>query len=235
MCWINHDFSQRGASSAVAKASAKVAGFPAIAYFESFEQAPSVMSTVLSNDRYFVRIQYVIGDGGAAMDTYLHMLDSFSLGSEILKDSFQFPFDVKDKASLSLTATDTCCGYTSVGNPFPCDNGNCTWWAYYEQGYVPFYGNATQWWGEVPQFADWGRSTSTPHVDGLAWWNSTSRPPYGHVAQVLSLVGSDRIHVSEMTWQGTPCSQEPAYRDYAKTNPNGYIWYRWSGLPVRTR
>lgn len=188
--WVKND-TQQSEPSTGAVVNARVAGLPSVAYFEAFQQAPSVMSTVLSNDHYFVRIQYVIGDGGAALDTYLHMLASFALAGEPATSAFQFPPTLTDKTSLSLPATNTCCGYTWAGNPFPCDNGNCTWWAYYRQGYVPFYGDAWRWWSEVPQFSEWSRSSTTPVVEGLAWWNKSTGRPSGHVAQVLSVSGNN--------------------------------------------
>jgi hypothetical protein len=217
------DFAIREMPSAVTAINAKVAGLPAVADFEPAEQAPSVISTVFSDDRHFFRVQYVIGDNGAAKDVYLHMLESFSIGGKTSANTLQFPADVQEKASQSLLATSTCCGYSWPGNPFPCDNGNCTWWVYYRQGHVPFTGNASTWWGQVGYYRDW-RKGYTPVVDGIAWWSATARPPYGHVAQVLSLSGND-IYVSEMTWQGNPCSQEPVYKYYSKTNPGGYIYW----------
>jgi len=221
--WVKRDFNNREMPYDVTEVNAKVAGLPAVAYFEPAEQAPSVLSIVFSDDSHFFRIQYVIGDMGAAKDIYLHMLESFSVESPAAKTEFQFPTNVQDKVTGALPAVTTCCGYSWPGNPFPCDNGNCTWWVYYRQGYVPFTGNAGTWWGQVGYYRDW-RKGYTPVTGGIAWWNSAARPPYGHVAQVVSISGAN-INVSEMTWQGNPCSQEPVYRAYASTNPSGYIYW----------
>lgn len=122
-----------------------------------------------------------------------------------------------------------CCGISDSGNPFPCDNGNCTWWVYYIKGYVPFAGSAWEWGHKVNQglYPGWYLAEN-PAVGSIAWWDkNTCWTDVGHVAYVSSKSGYNAwIRVSEMTWQGTPCSEEPRYRKIdlpSCDEPLGYI------------
>ena len=54
---------------------------------------------------------------------------------------------LSDSIGVQGPATSACCEYSSPGNPFPCNNGNCTWWCYYKRPevYPACSGHAEQW------------------------------------------------------------------------------------------
>ncbi len=129
-------------------------------------------------------------------------------------------------AKLNGLLVPTCCSFTSNGNPFPCcTHGNCTWWAYYKMGSVPFTGNAGTWWGQVPNFPSWGRSGTPPTNKPFIAWKSGSP---GHVAHVASYSGSgNTLNVSHMSCDTANWN---CVRNEAKTVSyfNGFIYKNFS-------
>lgn len=212
----------------------EISGFPAIVYLDENMQAPNVLMTIFSDKNHTYLVRYVISDGGQAMETYLRLLETFkpafSNDSEVT-GAFYFPMEIQEKAiqSASFIEVTNCCGISDPGNPFPCDNGNCTWWAYYRKGYVPMTGDAWKWGWDVYQglYPGWYLSEN-PAVGAVAWWDkNTCWTTSGHVAHVDTKSGYNTwIRVSEMTWQGTSCSEEPRYRTInipSCEEPTGYI------------
>lgn len=221
---------------------AEVAGFTAIAYLEENKQVPNILTTVFNSDTHFFQIDYMLGDSGQAVESYMHLLKSFQHqpGNEIDEDSpFQFPQDVKEnairksEAIIPMSGADTCCGVSSPGNPFPCNNGNCTWWVWYKKGGVPMTGDAYKWGPRVE--AGWypGWSLTYAHsqarVGDIAWWTfNYTFPyyrPYGHVAYVTNISHS-QVTVSQMVWGGNDCDDEPSNSSYFFPHPDeplGYI------------
>lgn len=90
--------------------------------------------------------------------------------------------------SFNQVATNSCCGYSSPGNPYPCCNnsGNCTWWAWREYQRVnnqtpPCGGNAKDWVNCAQP------SGSPPRVGSVVVFQPNvygADPVYGHVAYV---------------------------------------------------
>ena len=93
-------------------------------------------------------------------------------------------------------AVNTCCGYNSSGNPYPCcSGGNCTWWAWREYKNatgisLPSYGNAKDWKnhaqpnGSPPQLGSivvfqpgvYGASQTYGHVAYVNWVDNPNNP-----------------------------------------------------------
>lgn len=212
---------------------AKIAGFPGVAFVEKNEQAPIAIGIVFNNNEHFFLIQYLIGDGGDGINTYRHLLQSFTPKTENGNDlagEFLFPLDVQREATKEAHAplVNTCCGVTSNNNPFPCDNGNCTWWVWYKKSGVPMTGDAWRWGYRVNQglYPGW-YLVEDPVVYNIAWWDKSTARPGGHVAYVQGKSGYNSwINVNEMTWQGNPCAEEPVTRiiDLPSVGePTGYI------------
>lgn len=211
-----------------------VSGLPAVAFIDENEHSPDILMTTFSDKYYTYLVRYVISDGGRAMETYLHMLESFKPASDStaeVTNVFYFPPEIQAKSiqNASFIETENCCGISDPGNPFPCDDGNCTWWVYYRKGYVPMTGDAWKWGWDVylGLYPGWYLSEN-PAVGAIAWWDrNTCWTTSGHVAHVDTKSGYNTwIKVSEMTWQGTLCDEEPGYRTISIPSceePTGYL------------
>lgn len=123
--------------------------------------------------------------------------------------------------------TNTCSGYTSTGNPYPCCSaGNCTWWAWKMAkdnwaDPLPSYSwhYAWQWKGAAK--TDHYGVASTPAV-GTIGVNTTVNGT-GHVAWVYA-VDNTYVYVTEMNCDITKGRR---YWKYTKTWFNGgYIYPR---------
>lgn len=117
--------------------------------------------------------------------------------------------------ATSAFAVNTCGGYSSSGNPFPCcDNngngktsdsidGNCTWYAwkaakdYWGQA-PPVTGAPSKWISQAKTSSKF-TSTTTPTKNAIAVGITASNPT--HVAWVTSVSGS-KITVNEMNCGG---------------------------------
>ena len=207
---------------------ANVAGQAAIVFIETNENSPNVLSTVFSNGQTLFRVHYVLSDGGLAWETYLHILETFmfsDLFSDAPHEIFQFPIELKKDISQNLAPTiSSCCGYTDSGNPFPCSDGNCTWWVYYKT-YVPFRSDAWRWGYEVSQYAHWYKTYSA-QTGSVAWYDRWRSPAggLGHVAYVSGVNGNS-VSITEMTWQGSTCANESASRTINRFEPSSYLVY----------
>lgn len=212
----------------------EIAGFPAVVFLDENVQAPDVLMTTFSDENHTYLVRYLLSDGGQAMEAYLRLLETFQSAASSdaeVAGTFYFPMEIQEKAiqSASFMMVGNCCGVSDPGNPFPCDNGNCTWWVYYRKSYVPMTGDASQWGWDVYQglYPGWYLS-GDPAAGAIAWWDQgTCWSASGHVAHVDTKSGYDTwIKVSEMTWQGTACNQEPRYRTInipSCQEPTGYI------------
>jgi hypothetical protein len=113
--------------------------------------------------------------------------DGYNIGKNILNSPKIDELSVAGKLDYRITTgSDLCCWIRDTGNPFPCcgnQEGNCTWYVYYMAGYVPFRGDAWQWWSQVPSFPSYSRG-SIPQVDipNIVWWDRAYSGDYGHVA-----------------------------------------------------
>jgi len=206
-------------------ANAKVAGDEAVAFTEGSGSASPMLTVFFSDGDYVYRLWYSLTEYEAGLQLYQHMLDTLILSGRELSVA-EIPNDVWNDAKKAAKESgvvnpleSSCCGYYSSGNPFECcsNKGNCTWWIYYNYGYVPFRGDAGTWYSKVPDYPGWQRG-SQPSLwrPNIAWWSGSP----GHVAYLDNYTGGTSITISEMKWC-TSCGQT---RTIPYTNPDGYIW-----------
>jgi surface antigen len=79
--------------------------------------------------------------------------------------------------------------------------GYCTWWVAHKR-YVPWRGNAAQWWWNARPFgyAEGG----APRAGAIMVMGYSGSSPQGHVAYVESVNPNGSFLVSEMNWWGVP-------------------------------
>jgi surface antigen len=79
--------------------------------------------------------------------------------------------------------------------------GYCTWWVAHKR-YVPWRGNAAQWWWNARPFGYVEGSVPRPGAIMVMGYSRSS--PQGHVAYVESVNANGSFLVSEMNWWGVP-------------------------------
>ena len=79
--------------------------------------------------------------------------------------------------------------------------GYCTWWVANKR-YVPWRGNAAQWWWNARPFGF--AEGSTPRAGAIMVMGISGTSPQGHVAYVESVNPGGSFVVSEMNWWGVP-------------------------------
>jgi len=93
----------------------------------------------------------------------------------------------------------------SVGSVSGASNGftygYCTWWVAHKR-YVPWRGNAAQWWWNARPFGY--AEGSGPRAGAIMVMGYSGTSPQGHVAYVESVNPNDSFLVSEMNWWGVP-------------------------------
>jgi surface antigen len=93
----------------------------------------------------------------------------------------------------------------SVGSVSGASNGftygYCTWWVAHKR-YVPWRGNAAQWWWNARPFGYAEGSAPRPGAIMVMGYSGSS--PQGHVAYVESVNPNGSFLVSEMNWWGVP-------------------------------
>lgn len=203
------------------KANAAVAGKPAATFLQNHRR--DLMLTYFSDGEYVYRLLNWMTGEPTHLNTYWHMLDTFSLPGVSALAAADIPLSTKHEGKwssqrLSGRMVTNCC-YTDSGNPFPCcNNGNCTWWCYYKYNSVPFSGNAGTWWNQAKDHYLWVQS-SLPVVGGMSiacWAGGT-----GHVAHAANWSGSGDVSITEMTW----CESCDNSRNIAASNPSqGWIY-----------
>jgi len=86
---------------------------------------------------------------------------------------------------------------SGAGNGFTY--GYCTWWVAHKR-YVPWSGNAWQWWYNAQQFGF--AEGQVPMVGAIMVQGISWASPVGHVAYVESVNGDGSFTVSEMNYGG---------------------------------
>ena len=79
--------------------------------------------------------------------------------------------------------------------------GYCTWWVAHKR-YIPWRGNAAQWWWNARPFGF--AEGATPRVGAVMVMGVSATSPQGHVAYVESVNPDGSFVVSEMNWWGVP-------------------------------
>jgi surface antigen len=88
---------------------------------------------------------------------------------------------------------------SGAGNGFTY--GYCTWWVANKR-YIPWQGNAAQWWWNARPFG-FGEG-SAPRAGAIMVMGVSGTSPEGHVAYVESVNAGGSFVVSEMNWWGVP-------------------------------
>ncbi len=79
--------------------------------------------------------------------------------------------------------------------------GYCTWWVAHRR-YVPWRGNAAQWWWNARPFGY--AEGPAPRAGAIMVMGYSGTSPLGHVAYVESVNPNGLFLVSEMNWWGVP-------------------------------
>ena len=79
--------------------------------------------------------------------------------------------------------------------------GYCTWWVAHKR-YIPWRGNAYQWWWNARPFGF--AEGPTPRAGAVMVMGISGTSPQGHVAYVESVNPDGSFVVSEMNWWGVP-------------------------------
>ena len=79
--------------------------------------------------------------------------------------------------------------------------GYCTWWVAHKR-YVPWRGNAAQWWWNARAFGF--AEGSVPRAGAIMVMGISGTSPQGHVGYVESVNANGSFLVSEMNWWGVP-------------------------------
>ena len=87
----------------------------------------------------------------------------------------------------------------ATGNGF--SYGYCTWWVAHKR-YIPWRGNAYQWWWNARAFGF--AEGATPRAGAVMVMGISGTSPQGHVAYVESVNANGSFVVSEMNWWGVP-------------------------------
>jgi surface antigen len=87
----------------------------------------------------------------------------------------------------------------ATGNGF--SYGYCTWWVAHKR-YIPWRGNAYQWWWNARTFGF--AEGPTPRAGAIMVMGISGTSPEGHVAYVEKVNADGSFLVSEMNWWGVP-------------------------------
>jgi len=85
------------------------------------------------------------------------------------------------------------------GNGF--SYGYCTWWVAHKR-YIPWRGNAAQWWWNARAFG--ASEGATPRAGAVMVMGISGTSPQGHVGYVETVNPDGSFVVSEMNWWGVP-------------------------------
>lgn len=211
---------------------ATIAGQAAVAFVDK-GVVVDMLAVFWSDEKYVYRLWYTVSRNERGLQAYWHILDTFtppgraSTIAQIPEDVRRDAHQVTEVSAIDGILATSCCGYNSPGNPFPCCGtlGNCTWWVYYSYGAVPFRNNAGTWWSQVPDYSDWGRSTTTPRTnqENIVWWSGSP----GHVAYAPNYTGGGTIYITEMSW----CATCRHTRTINLPAANGYIFEKYPPQP----
>lgn len=129
-------------------------------------------------------------------------------------------------SAVSAQATNSCAGYYSSNNPYPCcTDGNCTWWSWKmaNENWGQQLGVRGSNWGDARSWLSRARSNhfgvKTTPAPGTVAVNSYING-YGHVAWVYA-VDSNNVYVTEMNCNTTTGMR---YWQYPITWFDGYIY-----------
>lgn len=109
------------------------------------------------------------------------------------------PAPVQRMAAVAMAPARTIGPVAGAANGFYY--GYCTWWVAHKR-YVPWRGNAYQWWWNARAFGY--AEGHTPRPGAIMVMGISGTSPEGHVAYVESTNPNGSFVVSEMNWWGVP-------------------------------
>ncbi len=109
------------------------------------------------------------------------------------------PTPTPERAPLATRSMSVVNSVSGAGNGF--SYGYCTWWVA-QRRYIPWRGNAVQWWWNARPFGY--AEGPTPRVGAVMVMGVSGTSPQGHVAYVESVRPDGSFVVSEMNWWGVP-------------------------------
>lgn len=202
----------------------------AMMFEENYEGVFPTISVVFNDENNNYVIHYTLKDSGVSLDRYKELLLSFKASNKYIFNTREgIPNEIDNwlsKVSVSEKMVNNCCGVSDPGNVFPCSNGNCTWWVYYKKSYVPFRGNANVWGTDVRagRYPGWYLDNYNYSNGDIAWVDANNaNDNFGHVAYIEGGNNNYTLSISEMTWEGSPCADEPRTRNRNKSNYDGFI------------
>ena len=101
--------------------------------------------------------------------------------------------------AVAMTSSRSIGPVTGASNGFYY--GYCTWWVAHKR-YVPWRGNAYQWWWNARAFGY--AEGQTPRPGAIMVMGISGSSPEGHVGYVESTNANGSFVVSEMNWWGVP-------------------------------
>ena len=193
----------------------KISNIPALLLFEEAQnQAHGRITMIVSTQDSVVRLDYYTNEGGLFQSEFVDVAKSIVFTQQqpvvnvqgVATNFPDAPFLGLNKATLQIA---TCCGWVDPNpNTYPCDGGNCTWWAKYKRPDVGnVWGNACQWRDRARQVFGSSRVGLTARVGAIAVfqpWNGSvcnSTTDVGHVAFVTSVGSGGNFQISQMSWQ----------------------------------
>ncbi|MBN1875465.1 MAG: PKD domain-containing protein [Anaerolineae bacterium] len=194
-----------------------VAGKPALYVLDPGDQHfPARHTCILMRGNFIYRIEYQVIDNGDSFHVYQEMLSTLKFTGTQNESNrlFELPKAIIHPAAI---LDQDCCDYEDPNhNPYPCHDGNCTWWARYKRPDTggqssPYWGDARYWAARaaeegfmVNSIPSTGALAATPHLGEVkAGWEN-------HVAYVESCDGST-IHFSEMNYGSFDCEVKHKY------------------------
>ena len=103
------------------------------------------------------------------------------------------------KATVAMAPARAIGPVTGAANGFYY--GYCTWWVAHKR-YIPWRGNAAQWWWNARAFGY--AEGQSPRPGAIMVMGVSGTSPDGHVGYVESVNGDGSFVVSEMNWWGVP-------------------------------
>ncbi|WP_345720752.1 Ig-like domain-containing protein [Herpetosiphon gulosus] len=159
-------------------------GYPSLLLIDPPSQTQRGSINVLAQlDGLIVRIAYPLTDGGQHQTEFLALLQSFAHAKAPSRVS-RLPTRDQLPAITPESPTSSCCGWVDPNsNTYPCNGGNCTWWAKYKR---PDIGNS------------WG--------DALGWRNRARQE--GFAVDTVARVGAiavyqPGVYIGQNLWAGS--------------------------------
>ncbi len=100
---------------------------------------------------------------------------------------------------MQALSSDSCGIHDAQYNPYPCDGGNCTWYAAYKRDDLPYQ---NQVWGDAKNWITYARNAGyqtgkTPKARAIVVFQPyvAGSGPYGHVAYVEQVFNSQSYKI----------------------------------------